>query len=341
MRALGLSGPGLATPEDVVGQLTAMQAQEHPYARWSVGQRLKGTPGSSTVDRAFDEGRILRTHVLRPTWHYVSPSDLRWLINLSGPQLNARNARRYRELELDSKTLIRADDVIADAAAAGPRTRRELAEILEKCGISVAGQRLVYLLMHAELHAVICSGPMKGRQHSYALFDQRVPTGKDPLPDDASAMLAWRYFSTRGPATLKDFVWWSGLKTGDARRGLEAVSSDLVSRVVDDRTYWFTDQSAPRPRPAMHLVQCFDETIISYTQTRDVLQTATSRFAVPGHIDGFQHVVLVDGRLLGHWRYLPGRAGGQVETRIERSLNRDERALLGEEIDRYLRFASG
>jgi hypothetical protein len=230
--------------------------------------------------------------------------------------------------------------VIAEALATGPRTRRELAEILEAHRISVAGQRMVYLLMHAELQAVICSGPMKGKQHSYALFDDRVPIEKDP-PHDAAAALAHRYFSTRGPATLKDFVWWSGLNTPEARRALEAVSSDLSSRVIDDRTYWFTDQGAPRPRPSIHLVQCFDETIISYTQTRDVLQTASSRFAVPGYIDGFQHVVLLDGRLLGHWRYLPGRSGGRVETRIEKSLDREERSMLGDAIDRYLRFASG
>jgi hypothetical protein len=254
--------------------------------------------------------------------------------------LHARNARRYDELGLDAKTLMRANDVIAEALATGPRTRRELAEILEAHRISVAGQRMVYLLMHAELQAVICSGPMKGKQHSYALFDDRVPIEKDP-PHDAAAALAHRYFSTRGPATLKDFVWWSGLNTPEARRALEGVSSDLSSRVIDDRTYWFTDQGAPRPRPSIHLVQCFDETIISYTQTRDVLQTASSRFAVPGYIDGFQHVVLLDGRLLGHWRYLPGRSGGRVETRIEKSLDREERSMLGDAIDRYLRFASG
>jgi Winged helix DNA-binding domain len=339
MRSLGLWGPGLATPADVVGHLTAMQAQEHRYARWSVGQRMKGSPNVSSLDRAFDEGGILRTHALRPTWHYVAPHDLRWLLNLTGPRVNAGNARRYQELGLDAKTLARADDVVAEAVASGPRTRRELADILDAHRISAADQRIAYILMHAELHSVICSGPMRGRQHSYATFDQRVPPGDGPRHDEALAALARRYFSTRGPATLNDFVWWSGLKTSEARRGLAGVSSHLASRVIDDRTYWFTGRSAPPTTPKIDLVQCYDEMIISYSQTRDVLQTSSARFAVPRHIDGFQHVLLLDGRLLGHWRHTQGRHGSRVETRIEKPLNEEERTTLTDAIDRYRRFS--
>jgi hypothetical protein len=339
MRSLRLWGPGLATPADVVGHLTAMQAQEHRYARWSVGQRIKGSPTAASLDRAFDEGRILRTHALRPTWHYVAPHDLRWLLNLTGPRVDAGNARRYQELGLDERTLARADDVIAEAVASGSRTRRELAEVLEARGISAAGQRITHLLMHAELHAVICSGPMRGKQHSYAAFDQRVPPDGGPRHDEALATLARRYFSTRGPATLSDFVWWSGLTTSAARRGLAAVSSELASRAIDERTYWFVGRSTPAAVPKVDLVQCYDEIIISYTRTRDVLQTASARFAVPGHLDGFQHVLLLDGRLLGHWRHIPGRDGGPVETHIEKVLNDEERTALSDAVDRYRRFA--
>jgi len=317
-----------------------MQAQEHRYARWSVGQRMKGSPTFSSLDRAFDEGRILRTHALRPTWHYVAPHDLRWLLNLTGPRVNARNARRYHELGLDAKTLGRANDLIAEAVASEPHTRRELAGVLEAHGISAADQRIAHILMHAELQSVICSGPMRGKQHSYASFDRRVPTGKGPRHDEAVATLAGRYFSTRGPATLNDFVWWSGLTTSEARRGLADVSSQLVSLVIDDRTYWLTGRSTPPTTPRIDLVQCYDEVIISYSQTRDVLQTPSSGFAVPGHIDGFQHVLLLDGRLLGHWRHLQRRGSGRVETRIEKSLTEEERTVLSDAIDRYRRFSA-
>jgi DNA glycosylase AlkZ-like len=339
MRTLRLWGSGLPTPAGAVGYLTAMQAQEHPYARWSVAQRTRSTPGSSVLDRAFDEGRILRTHVLRPTWHYVAPQDLRWLLRLSGPRLNARNARRYRELELDSQTLARATEVIAEAVTTGPRTRRELAAILERHGISAAGQRIAYVVMHAELSAVICSGPMRGREHTYAAFDERVPRSNGPHGDEALTELARRYFTTRGPAALNDFVWWSGLSTADARRGLETASAHLVSRVVGDHTVWFADQSVPPSTPRVDLVQCYDEVIISYGATREALQTPSVSFAVPRYIDGFTHVLLLDGRLLGHWRAVQDPDGIRVDTRINKNLKGEERVALADAIDRYRRFA--
>src|SRR5262249_6865295 len=159
---------GAASTGAAVGRLVAMQGQEHAYARWSVAQRAAGSPDGGMLDADFDAGRFLRTHVLRPTWHYVAPEDLGWLIALSGPIVDARNARRYRELELDAATLRTANDVMAGAVAAGPRTRHQLGAELERRGIAVTGQRLPYLLMHAELRAVLCSGPMVGRQHTYA-----------------------------------------------------------------------------------------------------------------------------------------------------------------------------
>jgi Winged helix DNA-binding domain len=338
LQGLRLRGAGPATPGDVAGDLTAMQAQEHAYAQWSVAQRTAGAPPRPAVDSAFAEGRILRTHVLRPTWHYVAPRDLRWLIGLSGPRVNAGNARRYAELGLDARTLARSDDVIAGAVAGAAQTRRELAAILEGHGIPAAGQRIAYMLMHAELAAVICSGPMRGKQHTYAAFDQRVPAGHALDGDEALAELAWRYFSTRGPATLTDFCWWSGIRAADARRGLEMVRPRLSCYDDGRRSYWFWDRGSPRPRRRVDLVQCFDELIISYSQSRDVLRTTSVSFPVPGHIDGFQHVLLLDGRLLGHWRARADRDGVRIETRTGRPLDGREEAALADAIERYRRF---
>jgi Winged helix DNA-binding domain len=339
MRALGLWGRRLRGPSDVVRHLLAMQSQEHPYARWSVAQRASGMVNAAGFDRAFDDGRILRTHALRPTWHYVAPEDLRWLLALSGPRVDSGNRRRYAELGLDARTLARADDVIAAAVADRPRTRPELGEALERQRISAADQRIAYLVMHAELRAVICSGPMRGKQHTYAAFDERVPRGATVEGDDALAELARRFFATRGPATLRDFVWWSGLATAEARGALELVRPEFASRVVDGRTYWFVERRVPKAQPVVDLVQCYDEVIISYRESRDVLQTGGSNFPVPRHLDGFVHVVLLDGRLLGHWRARRDRGGISIETRVERELDRQEQTALAAAVDRYRRFA--
>lgn len=314
-----------------------MQSQVHGYARWSVAQRIAGSPTDSVIDAAFDEGSILRTHVLRPTWHYVAAEDLGWLMRLSGPRVDAGNASMYRTLGLDSATFERSNDVIARCVEAGPRTRKELFAMLDAHGLSTPNNRGVHMLMHAELTSVIRSGPMRGKQHTYAAFDQRSSVSNGPEGDEALAVLAWRYFSTRGPATVKDFAWWSGLNMPSARRGLELANSRLESWEVDGRTYWFVDQDVPPAnRQAVDLVQCYDEMIVSYSESRDVLQRSEMSFPVPRYIDGYQHVALLEGRLLGHWRVTPG---GSVETRISVQLDADRQSALDRAIERYQRFA--
>jgi hypothetical protein len=339
LNGLLLRGLGAAAPAEVVSRLTAMQAQEHAQARWSVAQRMAGEPRGSAIDQAFDEGQFLRTHVLRPTWHYVAASDLRWLMRLSGQRIDAGNARMHADIGLDARTLDQSNDVIAEAVAAAPRTRKELAASLDARGLAATGLRSTYMVMHAELTAVICSGPRRGKQHTYAPFDQRVPDEPGPEGDEALAELAWRYFSTRGPATLRDFSWWSGISADDARRALEIVRPRLVPIEDGGRSYWFAEQTvAPSPGPRIDLVQCYDELIISYSQTRDVLNGPLAAFKVPGDIDGFRHVLLMDGRLLGHWRVRATRGGPEVETRTTARLDGEQERELTRAVGGYRRF---
>ncbi len=339
LTGLLLRGSGAAEPADVVSHLTAIQAQEHGPARWSVAQRMVGHPRAAAIDHAFDEGLFLRTHVLRPTWHYVAAADLRWLIGLSGPRVDAGNARLYERIGLDAKTLGQSNDVIAEAVALAPRTRSELAAVLDSRGLAASGLRATCMVMHAELSAVVCSGPMRGKQHTYAAFDQRVPARPGPDGDGALAELAWRYFSTRGPATVRDFSWWSGISAGDARQALEMVRPRLVSREDGGRSYWLAEKSlAPSPASRVDLVQCYDELIISYSQTRDVLSSPLASFKVPGDIDGFRHVLLMGGQLLGHWRARTARGVSEVETRTAVPLDAEQRCELAQAVEGYGRF---
>jgi hypothetical protein len=337
MLGLGLWRPTATEPADVVARLVAMQAQEHTYARWSVGQRCGAS--ASAVDAAYDAGALLRTHVLRPTWHYVTPADLRWLLELTGRRLESGNARRDQELELDARTCRRAVDVIADAVASGPATRRELAQVLEQRGISTAGQRMPHLLFHAELRMAVCSGPMHGAQHTYVPFDERVPPGPGWSDDEALAELARRWFAARGPATIRDFRWWSGLPAAQALTALGAAAPELSSYEQDGRVWWFAELPRVPKGPHVDLVQCYDEIVISYTESRDVLATTDVHFPVPGHVDGFTHVVLGDGRLLGHWRVHRVPGGAEVETRLARAVDGREQAALDAAVARYEAFA--
>jgi hypothetical protein len=325
---LGLARPLASTPGEIVRSLLAMQAQEHRYARWSIAQRATRTLAGVDVDAAFDQGDLLRTHVLRPTWHYVAPDDLRWLLELSGPLVLARMGRRHEELELDTRTRARSVDLLAAAVAEGPRTRHELGETLEAAGISAREQRLPHLLMIAELERAICSGPMRGRQHTYAAFDDRVPPGGSRGRDDALAQLASRYFGTRGPATARDFRWWAGLSAADGRRAIDGAA--LTSFEVDGRTYWQGDVHPSRLPARAELLQCYDEIVVSYTESRDVLGGGAEVLA--GRTDdGFLHPVLHCGRVAGRWRV--GRDGA-VAVRVEPGVPIDGA------VARYERFAN-
>ena len=287
------------TPEEVVAWLGAVQAQDYPGALWSLGLRLQPTTGR-VIEQAFNEGRILRTHVMRPTWHFVTPADIRWLLALTAPRVNAVNVYRVRQLELDDDQFNRSQDVIVKTLQGGNTlTRAELGAALTEAGIGVQGQRLAYIMMRAELDAVVCSGPRRGKQFTYALLDERAPQARSLPRDEALAELTRRYFTGHGPAAVSDFVWWSGLTTADARAGLTMVAADMAHMVVNGETYYFSPAMPPAPPSEMaFLLPMFDEFWLGYTaadRTRrggpEKVQNAMTRPSV-----------VIDGQNVGSWQ---------------------------------------
>lgn len=336
MRNLRLWGTRCETPRDAVRWLTALQAQEFSLAKWSVAQRTRSAT-QADVDEALADGVILRTHLLRPTWHFVLGEDIRWLLQVTAPRVNALSAYYYRQLELDKKLFRRSNSVITKALRRGAHlTRRELAAALEDARIPARAERLAYIVMRAELDGIVCSGAMRGKQHTYALLDERAPHAKTLDHDAALAELTRRYFTSRGPATLIDFMGWSSLTAADGKRGLALVAGELESEVVEGTTYW----SGPGPRvarkpskPAVDLVQGYDEIIMSYSETRD------DSFRVGGA--PFINAVLLDGRLVGHWKPSAKNGSVLVETVLRRALGREEKKALEAAIGAYRKFAGG
>src|SRR5262245_48950376 len=234
-----LSHTKFTQPSQVVAWLGAVQSQDYAGAKWAVAQRTKGLIDSD-IEQAFAEGEILRTHVMRPTWHFVTPADIRWLLELTAPRVNAVNAYMYWQLELDDALLRRSNAVIAKTLQGGRMcTRAELGVALAEAGIVAEGMRLGYIVHRAELDAVVCSGPRRGKQFTYALLDERAPHARRLQRDEALAELTRRYYNGHGPATTRDFVWWSGLTMADATAGLDMVASDLTHEVIDGQTYYF------------------------------------------------------------------------------------------------------
>ena len=335
-----LWGPAMDGPEDVVGRLAAMQAQEFALAEWAVAQRARSV-GKAAVDQAFANGTILRSHVMRPTWHFVLPADIRWLLELTRPRINALNAFMYRRFGLEDAVFARTNAVIAAALDGGLQlTRRELAQALHRAGITASGLHLAYILMRAELDAVICSGAPKGRQQTYARLEDRVAQAPSLNRKQALAELTRRFFTSRGPATLKDYLRWSSLTAADGRQGLEMVSSLLQQEVVDGRTYWFaqSELGAGPPSPTIDLVQGYDECIMSYSESKDVLRLEGTSGPPPIGAAVFTHAILLDGRLLGHWRPVVGRGGVAIDAHFYRPLKGAEKDALEAAAQRYGRF---
>ena len=341
MHSQHLWGAPLESAGDVVGWLAAMQAQEFAYAKWSVAQRANRL-NVSAIDAAFADGEILRTHVMRPTWHFVSRADIRWMLEVSAPRVHAVNAYYYKQLGVDAVPSVKVERVVTKALESGRHlTRTEMARALQSAGISASGPKLAYVLMRAELDGVICSGALRGKQHTYALLEERAPKAKTLGPDGALSVLTLRYFTSRGPATLKDYLGWSSFTATQGRNGLEMVKEHLEHVAIDRRTYWFVEPSATKERrksPRVDLVQGYDEYVMSYSESRDVLYDTDSAKSRPLDRAAFYHAILLDGRLIGHWRHFVKNDSVIVEAQLDRRLDAAERNALDDTVDRYGKF---
>lgn len=316
-----------------------MQAQEYAYAKWSIGQRTHGLTDAA-VDAMLAAGTLLRTHVLRPTWHFVLPADIRWIMSVTAPRVHVFNRYWLKQAELDAQTLSRSQDVLTAALTGRRLTRRELQAALADAGIAASGPRLGYILMQAELDLLIVSGGLRGKQHTYALLDEVVPASPAVSPDEALAALTRRYFTSHGPSTIADFSWWSSLTVAEVKRGLAMVGPDLERMNPEGTDYWAGSQPNAGGEngagPRVHLVQGYDESVIGYQKTRSALDVAG--LAVEPLVDSFFHPMLVDGQLAGLWRRAANKRKVAIEMRLLRTLTGAEQRALEAEAARYGEF---
>ena len=329
------------TPAEVVAWLGAVQAQEYEPAKWGLGLRMANAVDAD-VERAFEQGRILRTHVMRPTWHFVTPGDIRWMLELTAPSVHRRMAVYDRQLGLDAAVKRRGTAVIERALRDGQHlTRVELGERLKDAGLAFTSTRLAHLAMYAELEGVVCSGPRRGRKFTYALMAERAPKARRLPRDEALAELARRFFTSHGPATVRDFVWWSGLTTADARRGLEMIRAKRHD--VGDHIYWAAGVAAKAPASVRiaHLLPIYDEFVVAY---RDRVAVPHGPSMIPSSTGGgyvtFQHALVVAGQIAGTWRLSRSSSGVAIAATPLRRLSPKERSAVTDAAARYGRFAN-
>lgn len=326
-------------PADIVSHLCAVQSQEYALALWAIGQRAQAT-SAADVERAADEGRILRTHILRPTWHFVAPADIRWMLALTSPRVHQGNATRYHQLGLDAATRQKARRLITRALERTTAlTRTELAAALARGGIPASGQRLAYLVMHEELDGILCSGPRRGSQSTYALLARRAPSGRALPRDEALPTLLRRYLAGHAPATVHDFAWWSGLTIADARLAAAALGSEVewvdaeAGAHVPERYMALaaaTGPAQPSPTPRAWLLPAYDEYLVAYRHRR----------LVAGDIPPMQALdssVVIGGVRVGTWKRTTGTAS--LDVRLARPLSASVQRLIERAAREYAAFA--
>ncbi|HSD37092.1 MAG TPA: winged helix DNA-binding domain-containing protein [Rhodocyclaceae bacterium] len=327
------------SPADVLAWFGAMQAQDYASARWALGVRCTAL-SEAAVMQAIEEGRIVRTWALRNTLQLISARDVHWLIGLIGPVMLARNAARYRKYGLDAAGFEKVDAHIRIVLHGGQKlTREELFAALEQGAIDTTGMRGACILYRAALSGCICPASLRGKQQTYALLDEWVPV-KNLLDRDAAlGELALRYFRSHGPASLRDFAWWSGLSLIDARRGLSLARLSLREVHIGEEACWLSQSLLPDDAgsPSAHLLPAFDEYFLGYANRTLTLESRHfPRVMTNNGI--FRPTMLVDGEIVGIWARTLKKGAVSVASQPFRKLANDEMEALNLAARRHADF---
>jgi DNA glycosylase AlkZ-like len=330
-----INGTRFTQPAELVAWLGAVQSQDYAGAKWALGLRLPGSHDDE-VERAFASGAILRTHVMRPTWHFVAPADIRWMLALTAPRVHALSDYYYRKTGLDDALFARCADILTRTLQGGQqRTRDELRGALEQAGITLDDPlRLNYILIWTELNGLICSGPRRGKQFTYALLEERVPPARPLERDKGLAELTRRYFTSHGPATARDFSWWSGLTVADAQRGLAILGSDLQREQTEGQTHWFAPSalSARQTIEMAHLLPNYDEYAVGYQGYDALFQGLGAERLV------YRHALVIEGQVAGGWKRGLTKSAASVELKTLTPLGEVQRQAVSSAADRYGAF---
>jgi Winged helix DNA-binding domain len=335
LRTQHLVSPYAVSAREAVGSLLAVQAENPSQAAWAVASRTQN-PDQADLAALLDSGAVLRTHVLRPTWHFVRAEDIGWLLDLTGPRVRRVTGQQLRDAHgLDERSTGQALAALTQVLASrGQLTRAQLAQELRERGIRGSGQMLMILLAHAELGGLVCSGQVAGGEHTYALMDERVPAPRRLGRTEALAELAVRYFTGHGPATERDLAYWATLTLTDVRAGLLQVRDQLDSFQHDGRTFWHAlgDPPCGPLKPAGHLLQILDEMYRGYQDSRWVLDAAGD---VPRTRETATGMALVDGQLLAAMRRTIANDQVRFDLRPYRALTSPETEALNQAAGRY------
>jgi hypothetical protein len=327
-------------PGEIVAWLGAMQAQDYLGTLWAVGLRLPGSTEHS-VEQALNDRTIVRTWPMRGTLHIVAAADVRWMLDLLTPRRLAQSAGRRKQLGIDEATLAHSRQVCQEALQGGKQLARPaMFTLLQSHGIATTGQRGIHILGHLAQEGLLCLGARAGKQFTFTLLDEWAPQARQLDRDVAWAELARRYFTSHGPATVQDFAWWTGQTLGDARRGLDAAASHLVSDQIDGKIYWMapSEDSHGELALAVYLLPGFDEYMLGYKDRSAILTAEYAPKIHPGANGVLNATLVVDGRIQGVWRRTLKKNSVLVSISPFGALPASQKHAAAAAAERYARF---
>lgn len=334
-----IASTSFKSPVELVAWLGAVQAQEYNQAKWGLGLRLPHVKDHH-IENDFEQALILRTHLLRPTWHFVAAEDLRWMLMLTAPRIKMAASYMHHKLELEKKIFTRCNHILVKSLQGHRQlTRNEIKEEFGKKKIVIDGTRLGHIMMQAELEGIICSGVRKGNQFTYALLEERVPPFAKKTREEALAELTRRYFMSRGPATLRDYATWSMLTMSDCKNGLAMVRNQFSQQKFGSDTYYFYSLKAfgKKQFQAIHLLPIYDEFIMGY-KDRNAIMEFRNRLK-PGQAFRFDNTIISEGQIIGSWRRVINTKSIDIQYEFLQPPNKKQGSLFRKALERYSEFS--
>ena len=336
-----LATPQFDTPQELIRWMGAMQAQEYTMSKWAIGTRLKS--GSlAQVEKALERGEIIRTHIMRPTWHFVPAEDLRWMLQLSGQRVKKSFDSYAKKFGVPESTHTACASLLETILRDHNHlTKLEIAEALKHAGITDNTSLAEYFIGRAESSGLLCSGADKDKKVTYALIDERIPSTKELHKDEALAKLARRYFQSHSPAGFQDFLWWSGLTITETRHAIHLIEGELIKDRYAEHEL-FVHESWVESKPSgdvVHFLPSFDEYLISYKDRSTVLDPkhypkAFNNFGI------FYPVILHNGKIVGNWKKVTKKSGTTIETTFFEKKTKVNKKLIKEAEQRFLSYLS-
>lgn len=336
-----LTSHQLKAPNEIVSWMGAMQSQALDMAKWAIGTRLENQT-IRDVEEALNTGQIIRTHTLRPTWHFVSADDVHWMFDLSNPRLKPIYHCYAKMRQIDESLIYNAIPVLEKILIGGKHlTKQEIGSALQTQDITLDDDHLKSAITYAEMEGILVNGRLKGKKQTFTLLEEWAPRKQTICKEEALEHLARKYFTSHSPATIHDFAWWSGLSITECRQALEMIKVDFICETINERDFWMKSdiKVPPVDSNSALLLPAFDEFVISYKDRSEMIEDI--HYGKVMTKNGlFSPTIMLNGKIIGSWKKVAHKSTPRIELSFFEKTSQRKQDLFKPEIKRLEKFYS-